>query len=1023
MFVRGTATSSPRSSLECAASRVASGPLSQRPPRPRTSCRAALGSLRPSHAWLFVLFVVVCASAGDSVDSEPLDDNDDVFFDALSEPFTPNENGGFPRTREQAEALQKIVNKSRLEEAEEQQRQLQQEYVRNIELQQELERQQDEARAKEDREEHMKAMEQADNSDPDKLREYHAALGRAVLDESQKNRMLLKQKMLQQVRDGLREQVAEERKRQKEFKRQLDIEGVQTPEQAEGAQDEAAARVDPAEAEALFKELELKKGEAVTADSRRAELRKQMLVQHSENIARLQEELDERTGKPTDSGVTGETVVNAVGNQKEPARKTGILGRLSRFFGFAFHKVRSLFSAPLVEEAAAKVASHDELAVEYLRCLNVGDARSNFRSGEMYCRSLAVDSHKKYCSSLVQMAMQILQEIRLCQKTRRGTQRRACFFKVKAPLMHPTFVEMNTNPREEYIEGFMTRAPEFHVVEDSVVNQIRLHTKNLNWREILRHSFDVVALAATNRLWEKTSRFLADLDSIRILELQKKYLKEQRAVRFHTKQHLILDMNPHPDPLLIGILHELVYKGNVCQNKSDYRTRIVHEVGGKLVATTVKEQTRLAFLRWIQSLYSVDECMHKVFLRPSERGPEDEEENTESLAYRYLSSILKRTAREEGTNDEAEDELFHSAPSSIRVQNCELVRLLFRQLAESQRREGDAVASQNTSLGKKKRARAQAGNGDANAAGSEESPATDSSDESEAEEGSAAAAEGGESAGDSQKNQKAEEGAEKEMPLTKDARAERRAFIYSLNSVVTANATLCAAVLLNQNAKTFKALTLLVRSRTAMRLLAGLTFKVVVRLFSQNNDFADVNAELNHAEKYKVARGMQVATGWKLLKRRIMQGILSVHTRDVAASSYIANVSATVEVLTGERNVGNFAAQILRAALRKRKLFWRERFKKLGAFEPKEDEESPAERAPSNLDDDISSAVIRRSIRRSRGVAAVFGGITAFLTGALLFTTIGAWSIPLLITVGVVAIAFAAPWSGERLAAGSQKDE
>ncbi|RQX74473.1 putative transmembrane protein, partial [Toxoplasma gondii CAST] len=644
--------------------------------------------------------------------------------------------------------------------------------------------------------------------------------------------------------------------------------------------------------------------------------------------------------------------------------KRGFFARIGGLFKSAFNRIRSRFSTTSVNDAVTKVASHQELAVEYLRCLNVGDARTNFRRGDSYCRTLGDDSHRKFCNTLVQMAMQILQQIRLCQKDRSGTQRRACFFKVKAPLMHPTFVEIGSNLHEEYIEGFVTRAPDFRVVPESAVSQIHHHTRLLNWREILLHSFDIVAIAASNRLWEQTHASLQSLSHHRLVESQRRQAMQQRAFRFHRRQRAILDMPPHPDPVMVGILHELVFKGNVCRHKSDYRARLVREIGDKRVVTTVKEQTKLAFIFWIRSLYSVEECMHPPFLRPSETSPEDEESARES--------------REPGVNsaDEAEpaEKLFGAAPSSIQVQNCELVRKLFRLTLESQSEDilSDHFYSDGTG-------ELEASDGDL---------PQDTSTESGVHpfEGD-------------EVPRRHEESAKLELPLTAEQRVERKAFIESLNAVVSSSATLSVSILLNKSRKGYKVLEFAARSRFVTRMLASFSFKLVLHLFSQTYDLSAIATEVGHSEKYPPGRQTE-GLAWHLILKAIREGALPLRTSDVFASSYVQSLGATVEILTGSRNVGNFATQVLVIALNRRRELWR-RISQSGLEKKRDD-------IGGRIDDEEPVAPdIDTRIRRSRRRLTLFRVMASAVLCAFLLAA-GAWAIPVLLAVAVVGIAFVA---------------
>lgn len=892
-----------------------------------------------------------------------------MFVDA-AESFSPGASEALPQARDRREEVDKILQEHRLLEAEERRRELQEEHLKNLMLQRELARRKEAADAEADRRLHTEAMDKAELNEPEPLRSYHSALTKAVLDEAQRNRILKEQLQLQQTRDLLAEQVELEKLREAELKRQLGRASDETDDWAEGD----LKSLDEESAEARQKTLELAKGAAMPLDPKLGAIRSKMQEEHERNLEKMRGDADEQARNGSDGDVHADEAKDSLETDTKKKPKTGLFGRLAKFVGFAFHKISSRFSAATVDEAVAKVTSREELAVEYLRCLNVGDARTNFRRGEAFCRTISDDSHRKFCGTLVQMAMQILRQIQLCQRDRRGTQRRACFFKVKAPLMHPTLVEIGSNLHEEYIEGFMTRAPDFRVVPDSVVSQIHHHFRQLNWREILLHSFDVVAISASNRLWHQTYASLHALSSSRLVEKQRAEARQHRAFRFHRRQQAILEMTPHPDPLLVGILHELVFRGNVCQHKSDYKTRIIREVGGKRVVTTVKEQTKLAFIHWIQSLYSVEECMHPPFLRPSERGPEDEDLARQATAGPVPPSLLSGPPAEN-----ADEKLFHMAPSPIQVQNCELVRTLFRLSFDKSADETNLARTRSESIGDE-----SADGESVNDAASENSEPSLEGDEPP-------------------KPQEEEETLA--VPLTEEQRIARRAFVQSLNTVVSSTATLSASILLNKTGKGYKVLEFVVRSRFVARLLASFAFKLVVHLFSETYDFSAVSAELDHVDKYPRVRSRQETDWWQVVAKTVHNGALPLQMSDVFASSYVQSLGATVEILTGKRNVAAFATQVLVTALRRRRQLW----KRMGQSGYGKTRDGDLDRRLGEESESASSPGIGRSISRSRSVLKIFGAVTSAILCSLLIISAGAWAIPLLIAAAIVAVTFLFP--------------
>lgn len=279
-------------------------------------------------------------------------------------------------------------------------------------------------------------------------------------------------------------------------------------------------------------------------------------------------------------------------------------------------------------------------------------------------------------------------------------------------------------------------------------------------------------------------------------------------------------MGPHADPLFVGLLHAIVYENNVCQSRPDYGARIVRTVGGHQVTTSVKEQAKIAFVRFIQSLYSIEECAHPPFLHQSEMEDEDEqsipdaptgednddEDQGESLGSTSTAPSPSTTASHRAsTTTNRTDSAHHTqatprSPSALRrMQNCELVRRLFNRSLDKKREEetkenppsgedtertGEGAAQDKSRFNKSPEqvvTNRQSSRGDRQSEGGEEGDEGGTSNEALEKLSEWTS-----------KNAVAEQ--ESERYLTPLQKKERKEYIKYLNAAITSQATLTAAI-------------------------------------------------------------------------------------------------------------------------------------------------------------------------------------------------------------------------------------
>lgn len=270
-------------------------------------------------------------------------------------------------------------------------------------------------------------------------------------------------------------------------------------------------------------------------------------------------------------------------------------------------------------------------------------------------------------------------------------------------------------------------------------------------------------------------------------------------------------MGPHADPLFVGLLQAIVYEDNACQSRPDYGARIVRVVNDRQIKTSVKEQAKIAFVRFIQSLYSIEECASPPFLHPYEMEDDDEASTAGALptgadgddedqgeGLETSPSSAASTGGTPGTPGVHGANQTHSRPSALRrMQNCELVRRLFNKSLDMRKEEEEKDQKGHNNPTKNKGEGEEEGHGgdddddDTGTTKDQESnpqPSSSSGDQlgEEGEANSEVIEKSSESAGDVEK--------EGERYFTPVQKKERKEFVRYLNAFVTSQATLTAAV-------------------------------------------------------------------------------------------------------------------------------------------------------------------------------------------------------------------------------------
>ncbi|PHJ23204.1 transmembrane protein [Cystoisospora suis] len=1098
-------------------------------------------------------------------------------------------SSGTPDKNAREAAVQELLHRHRLKQAEQQLAEIEGERRRQQELQDEVARRADAELAAQDEQEHKETLRVLETEgNPRELEEYRQALARAVLDSSQRQRQMEGHLQLHEIKRQLQSAVDVERQRQEVLRRALiaktgrdflnqdehagkktqgglseggghgvggggDGTGVIEEDSDDDTEEEDTRRKRSkalARGEVILeggkgkwrrlktklKEREdIEKGNAATGeqDANYGGGKEDQDTGGFESTTRWRSEPKNDDASPhtmsegddTSSGREEEENKKELQSSTKPQKKD-FFRPITRLFSNAFRSLRSFFTRSRVDEAATKVNSLKELSAEYLRCLNIGNARSNFKRGEAYCHRLSSNSHRRFCSGLVQMAMQLLEDIRNCQQSRRGTHRRACFFTVKAPLMHPTLMELMPNPTEQYIEGFLTRSPNFQVVSLATEKRIDQHMKALDWRGILRHSFDTVTIAASNRLWRETAdqvqrarRRVGGLSASRKSRNNKKRRTiESIARRFHETQREILEMGPHADPLFVGLLHAIVYEDNACQSRPDYGARIVRVVRDRQITTSVKEQAKIAFVRFIQSLYSIEECASPPFLLPYEMeddensssgalptGADGDDEDQEEGLETSPSSTTSTGGTPETSGVHGANQT-HSRPSALRrMQNCELVRRLFNKSLDG-RQEEDREEEHNNPAKQKRGREDKRDGGDHHDDGnttttarqkSHPRPSLSSGDQlGEGEEGSGDEADANNSGAVERSSESTPDEMdiekERERYLTPLQKKERKEFVKYLNAFVTSQATLTAAVALSTPSKTYKVMSFLVRSKVIANLLVKLASKFVPRVlklsrirssFSSNPASAtgvvtrspsqQLPPTSGSLESFPYQQGLW-SLSWSPNTNR--RGSSSYHgdgkktgmlSRNMdgnqqerylpmldEAPTYVLGIGAVAEILSGQESVGQFAVQLMRTALKTRQrqlkrlaarrerkwAFWRwgknasskksthrsdsdggtgedeEAALLKGGREGEEGDQSAARGIANKLNDDSGNEYWNHhaieetpEIKQAKFLARLFTSVTAVFAGILLLVTTGAWTIPVLLAVGIVAVSLMYP--------------
>lgn len=174
------------------------------------------------------------------------------------------------------------------------------------------------------------------------------------------------------------------------------------------------------------------------------------------------------------------------------------------------------------------------------------------------------------------------------------------------------------------------------------------------------------------------------------------------------------------------------------------------------------------------------------------------------------------------------------------------------------------------------------------------------------------------------------------------------------------------------------------------------------------------------------------------------------HTMVEEAPTYVLGIGAVAEILSGQDSVGQFTVQLMRTAMKTRQrqlkrlaarrqgkwAFWRWGKESSTTRHRRDSEGGPGdeeaallkggregkrgdqgdERIANKLNDDTGNEYWNHDtleetpeIKQAKFLARLFTSVTAVFAGVLLLVTTGAWTIPVLLAVGIVAVSLMDP--------------